>query len=78
MNLCELDLVMASGERKSVRVEYHRGHWLNPMSDAEMEAKFRGLAGAMLPAERLDALLAQLWSLEKLPEIGKLIGMTRI
>jgi transposase len=27
MNLCELDLVMASGERKSVRVEYHRGHY---------------------------------------------------
>jgi hypothetical protein len=75
MNLCDLDLVMASGERKSVRVEYHRGHWMNPMSDAEMEAKFRGLVGMMLPAAPLDALLAQLWSLEELPETGALIEM---
>jgi 2-methylcitrate dehydratase len=78
MNLCELDLVMASGERKSVRVEYHRGHWMNPMSDAEMEAKFRKLVGGMLPPRALDALLAQLWGLEKLPETGALIEMTRI
>jgi len=25
-NLCELEIVLKSGERKTVRVEYHRGH----------------------------------------------------
>ena len=78
MNLCELDVITGSGQRKSVRVEYHRGHWRNPMSDAEMETKFRSLVGGMLPGARVDALLEQLWSLEALPEIGTLIQMTRI
>ena len=26
-NLCDLEIVLKSGERKQVRVEYHRGHW---------------------------------------------------
>ena len=73
INLCELDVVMRSGERKSVRVEYHRGHWRNPMSDAEIETKFRSLVADMLPAPRVDALLKQLWKLEELPEVGTLI-----
>jgi hypothetical protein len=46
-------------ERKAVRVEYHRGHFKNPMSDAEMEEKFRSLARKHLAAERVDALLRQ-------------------
>src|SRR5215813_11964781 len=61
MSLCELDLVLRSGERKPVRAEYHRGHWRNPMSDAEIETKFRSLVGDMLPLARTDALVEQLW-----------------
>jgi 2-methylcitrate dehydratase len=33
-NLCELEVVLKSGARKTVRVEYHRGHFKNPMTDA--------------------------------------------
>ena len=76
INLCDLEVVLRSGERKSLRVEFHRGHWRNPMSDAEIEAKFRSMATSMLPAERVDALLKQLWKLEDLPEVGKLMQMT--
>ena len=78
MNLCELDVITGSGQRKSIRVEYHRGHWRNPMSDDEMETKFRSLVGGMLPAARVDALVEQLWSLESLPEVGTLVQMTRL
>jgi 2-methylcitrate dehydratase len=76
LNLCELDVTLRSGEHKSVRVEYHRGHSLNPMSDAEVEKKFRSLTEKMLPAGRVDALVGQLWKLEDLPEVGVLIAMT--
>jgi 2-methylcitrate dehydratase len=77
MKLCELDVVLRSGERKSVRVEYWRGHWRNPMTDVEIEQKFRSLA-AMLPAARTDAIIEQLWKLEDLPDVGSLIQMTVI
>ena len=76
--LCVLEITLKSGEKKSVRVEYHRGHWKNPMTDAEMEEKFRLLAGKQLPADRIDALLKQLWALEDMPQAGALIPMTRI
>jgi 2-methylcitrate dehydratase len=77
-NLCDLEVVLKSGQRKSARVEYHRGHWKNPMTDAELEEKFRGLARKHLPAERIDALLRQLWTLEDMPQAGKLAGMTGV
>jgi 2-methylcitrate dehydratase len=77
-NLCDFEIVLKSGQRHAVRVEYHRGHWKNPMSDAEMEEKFRSLARKHLSAERVDALLRQLWALEDMPTVGPLIAMTRV
>jgi 2-methylcitrate dehydratase len=75
--LCDIDLVMRSGQRRSARVEYYRGHWRNPMADSEIEAKFHSLAGEMLPSARADALLAELWRLEALPRTAALLEMTR-
>ena len=68
-NLCELEVVLKSGARKTVRVEYHRGHFKNPMTDAEMEEKFRLLVAKHLPADRVDRLLRLLWSIENEPNV---------
>lgn len=76
-NLCELEIVLKSGERKTVRVEYHRGHFKNPMTDGEMEEKFRSMAQKHLSAHRVDSLLRQLWALESVPKVGELIAATR-
>jgi 2-methylcitrate dehydratase len=76
-NLCELELVLRSGARKAVRVEYHRGHFKNPMTDAELEEKFRLMAQKHLSAERVDGILRQLWGLESLPQVATLIAATR-
>jgi 2-methylcitrate dehydratase len=77
-NLSDLEVVLKSGARKSVRVEYHRGHWKNPMSDAQLEEKFRSLTHGSLSVERTDALLRQLWNLEQLPKAGALLEMTQV
>jgi 2-methylcitrate dehydratase len=77
-NLCDLELVLKSGERKRVRVEYHRGHFKNPMTDTEMEEKFRSLARKHLSADRVDNLLRLLWGLESLPQAGTLIAATQV
>jgi 2-methylcitrate dehydratase len=76
-NLCELEIVLKSGERKTVRIEYHRGHFKNPMTDGEMEEKFRSMAQKHLSAHRVDSLLRQLWALENVPKVGKLIAATK-
>jgi 2-methylcitrate dehydratase len=77
-NLCDLEVVLKSGARKTVRVEYHRGHFKNPMTDAEMEEKFRLLAQKHLGADRIDNLLALLWGIESLPQVSTLIAATVI
>ena len=55
----------AGGRRYAVDIDNARGNAANPLSDAEIEAKFRGLADGVLPAERVDALLASLWAFDE-------------
>jgi 2-methylcitrate dehydratase len=76
MNLCELELILRNGESRSVRVEYHRGHWRNPMSDAEMEEKFRSQAASILPARELNRLIDHLWHLDAISDVAALPGFT--
>ena len=75
-NLCEMEVVLRSGTRKTARVEYHRGHFKNPMTDAEMEDKFRLMAGKHLSAERVDKLLRILRGIENEPNVTSLIAAT--
>jgi len=75
-NLCEMEVALKSGARKTARVEYHRGHFKNPMTDAEMEEKFRAMAQKHLSAERTDRLLRMLWGIETEPQVKNLIAAT--
>jgi 2-methylcitrate dehydratase len=75
-NLCEMEVALKSGARKTARVEYHRGHFKNPMTDAEMEEKFRSMAQKHLSAERTDKLLRMLWGIENEPQVANLIAAT--
>jgi len=77
-NLCQLEVVLKSGARKTVRVEYHRGHFKNPMTDVEMEEKFRLMAQKHMSANRIDNLLRLLWGIEREPQVSTLIAATRV
>ncbi|MBO0751085.1 MAG: MmgE/PrpD family protein [Bradyrhizobiaceae bacterium] len=77
-NLCLLEIVLTSGARKTIRVEYHRGHFKNPMTDAEMEEKFRLMAQKYLSAERVNDLLRHLWGLDREPQVATVIAATRV
>lgn len=76
--LCDLDLIFTDGRREAIRVEYHRGHPKNPMSDAEIEEKFRTLAGDQMPRAQTDKLLDCMWNLEKLTDVRELIALTQV
>jgi 2-methylcitrate dehydratase len=78
MNPCDLEILLKSGQHKNVRVEYHRGHWKNPMTDSEVEEKFRALARRQLSAKQTENLLDQLWALDRLPKAGEFIATTRV
>jgi 2-methylcitrate dehydratase len=73
-----VEVQTTSGERYQAGVPYHRGHWKNPMTDQEVETKFRSLAQDLLTPTQTDALLARLWHLEQVEDIGEVIRLVRI
>ena len=75
--LCDLEVVTTSGQRYSSQVAYHKGHYKNPLTDAEVEDKFRSLAAEHLPADRIDALLAHLWHIDEAPDLTELLRLTK-
>jgi 2-methylcitrate dehydratase len=76
--LCDMDVHLKDGAREAIRVEYHRGHPKNPMTDAEIEEKFRDLAADRMPATQTDALLELLWTIDRLESIEPLFPLTRV
>ena len=44
----------------------------NPMSDADVEAKFRSCCAELLTAQQCDRALELLWSLEAQPNLKEL------
>jgi 2-methylcitrate dehydratase len=56
---------------------YPKGHRGNPLSDAEVEAKFRGLA-AGVPRERADRVLAEIWGLDGAATLDALLDAAAV
>jgi 2-methylcitrate dehydratase len=69
---CWMEITSASGQRFKAETAYPKGHQHNPLTDAELEAKFRHLTAGILPEPQCQAALAQLWSLEQAPNLHSL------
>ncbi len=76
--LAILRVTTADGRSHTTRVLYHRGHPRNPMSDAEVEGKFRRLVQGMLSPAQTDAALAGLWRLDEVGKLGDLMALFRV
>jgi 2-methylcitrate dehydratase len=68
-------ITLAGGRKLVQEVEFPRGHAGNPMTDQEVEAKFRRAVEPRYGKDRADAILARCWDLEKLTSVTELIGM---
>src|SRR5262249_38790544 len=73
-----IDVTTTSGRRVTVQTTHPKGHRRNPLSDEEVERKFRGLAEPALGAERAGRVLSHAWSLETLPTLDGLFETLRI
>ena len=67
---CRLEVKLRNGEVRKAEVEYPRGHYKNPMTDEEVESKFKLLAGRFLPADRVAAALKVLWKIDQERDAG--------
>jgi 2-methylcitrate dehydratase len=70
-----LTVTLTDGRQLVKEVEFPRGHARNPMSDAEVEAKFRRLVEPRYGRDRADRILATCWKLEELKAAGELVRL---
>ena len=61
---------LVSGAAHEMFVEQARGSLERPLSDAEIEAKFRSLAANELDPTAIEQLIGRCWSLASLPDAG--------
>jgi 2-methylcitrate dehydratase len=75
---CVIEVTTRDGRKLSAAVEYFKGHARNPLSDHEVEHKFRELTDGRLEAGQTDRILETVWKLDTLSDIGQLIDLLAI
>ncbi len=73
----EVILKLKGAEPRRASVDYPKGDPRNPMSDAELETKFRALAGLALPKKKQTRLVELVAGLEKLERVTPLLAALR-
>ena len=71
-------LTLKDGRTYTKTVEHATGAPANPMTDAQLEDKFRGLAEDVLPRRRCNRILDLLWNLDKVDDIREVVALLRV
>jgi 2-methylcitrate dehydratase PrpD len=67
----QVSIKVKSGKTLEKYVEHVVGSLDRPMSDADLEAKFRGLAHGILSTSETDKLIRLCWDVGKLKDAGE-------
>ena len=67
-----MTIILKDGRRLDKYIEHAIGSARNPMTDAQLEAKFKGLTESILPAGRASRVIDFCWNLEKAQDAAQL------
>ncbi|OGW04354.1 MAG: 2-methylcitrate dehydratase [Nitrospinae bacterium RIFCSPLOWO2_01_FULL_39_10] len=68
-----IEIITKDGRRFSKKITYPKGHPKNPMTDKEVEAKFKTMADNILPPGQTDIILDKLWHLEYIKDVREIM-----
>jgi 2-methylcitrate dehydratase PrpD len=68
----DVTVTLKGGAKKQVFVEHAIGSLARPMGDADLEAKFHGLADPVIGAAKAQALIASCWNLARAKDVRAL------
>ena len=66
------------GRRVEAFVAESLGNLRRPLSDAQLEDKFRDQAAVNLPADVVEALIQQCWRIDRVDDVGTLVETSRV
>jgi len=72
-----VNITTTDGRKFSKQLDYPKGDARNPLSDAEIEEKFRALAEGILSAKAQGKLIDAIWNLEKCASVTKLMALMK-
>ncbi len=75
---CRMTVTWSGGRKLTSQVDYPKGSIQNPMSEAEMRAKFDSLAVPVIGAKRAAALAGQIMELEKVRDVAELMKLAAV
>jgi len=75
---CCVDIATRDGMTRTAGVDYPHGHHLDPMTDAEVAAKFCDLAGRKLAKEEVDAALTVLWDFDEAQDADEIFEIVNV
>jgi len=68
-------VTVTDGRQFTTEVEFPRGHARNPMTDAEVEAKFRSLVEPLYGKGKADAVLAKCWGFDAVTDVAEVVRL---
>ncbi len=74
-NCFRIEVITRSGERHVREVRYAKGHPKNPMTDEEVEAKFRRLVEPVMGTDQINRILERLWHLEEMHDLREMLTL---
>ncbi len=69
-----IEIFLHSGDKFIRDVRYAKGHPKNPLSDSEIESKFRKLSKGVMSRQQIDLVLGKLWHLEEEEMVSDIIA----
>ena len=72
-----VNITTTDGHTFSEQLDYPKGDPRNPLSDAEIEEKFRALADGVLSSKAQGKLIDAIWNLEKCTSVTKLMALMK-
>ncbi|MGZ8231627.1 MAG: MmgE/PrpD family protein [Burkholderiales bacterium] len=75
---CRMTATLRDGRKLDSQVDYPKGSIQNPMTEAEMRAKFDSLAVPVIGEKRAGALAEQVMALEKVRDVSELMKLTAV
>ena len=73
-----MEIELSSGRRLTRAADYPKGHSRNPLTDNELERKFKGLTSGALSQTRQASMLERLWRFEELENLDGLFEAVRL
>ena len=71
-----VEVELSDGRRLSKFVEQSLGNIHKPLSDLQLEEKFRDQAVLVLPAAQVESIVQQCWQIDRLDDVGELVRAT--